>query len=385
VRLPMARDKEVLSGVLTIFVRTLFAFQRRAARRDGYDNVLPGAVTFVQLFGSALNCNPHFHSLVMDGVFVDAGVEKELVFLELMAPTQQEVEALTFKLAHRVTRFVTEHRERRGLDVDDADLEPIDEARARTLQVPLPARPLDPAADQLGQVEPYRCAFFEGFSLHANVDVPAHDRDGLLRLVRYGARQAFSQKQLSELPDGRLAYKLKRPWGPHGARELVLQPTELLHRLAALIPRPYLNLTRFHGIFAPNANRRNEVCPQRSPRRRAHRHPVPADDDEPKEPLLPVPLSAPAASRIPWAELLKRTMGLDVLKCPRCPTGALVVLAFITDIQVVLRILSHLKLPTEVPVPAPARLDPQLELEWDPTDTGDELALDVEAQPRGPP
>jgi hypothetical protein len=165
----------------------------------------------------------------------------------------------------------------------------------------------------------------------------------------------------------------------------VLQPTELLHRLAALIPRPYLNLTRFHGIFAPNANRRNEVCPQRSPRRRAHRHPVPADDDEPKEPLLPVPLSAPAASRIPWAELLKRTMGLDVLKCPRCPTGALVVLAFITDIQVVLRILSHLKLPTEVPVPAPARLGPQLELEWDPTDTGDELALDVEAQPRGPP
>jgi hypothetical protein len=78
-------------------------------------------------------------------------------------------------------------------------------------------------------------------------------------------------------------------------------------------------------------------------------------------------------------------MGLDVLKCPRCPTGALVVPAFITDPAVVLRILSHLQLPTDAPAPAPARLDPQLELEWDPTDTGDELALDVEAQPRGPP
>jgi len=189
--------------------------------------------------------------------------------------------------------------------------------------------------------------------------------------VRYGARQAFSQKQLRELPDGRLAYTLKRPWGPHGARELVLQPTELLHRLAALIPKPYLNLTRFHGIFAPNASRRNEVCPQRSPRRRAHRHPMPADD-QPEEPPLPVPLAAPPASRIPWAELLKRTLGLDVLKCPRCPTGALVVLAYITEAAVVLRILRHLQLPTEVPATAPARLDPQLELEWD-VDDGDEV------------
>ncbi len=134
----------------------------------------------------------------------------------------------------------------------------------------------------------------------------------------------------------------------------------------------------------PTSTRRNEVCPQRSPRRRAHRHPLPAAD-EPEEPPLPVPSPAPPASRIPWAELLKRTLGLDVLKCPRCPTGSLVVLAFITDVAVVLRILRHLELPTEVPVTAPARLDPQLELEWDPTDNGDELALDVEAEPRGPP
>jgi hypothetical protein len=40
--------------------------------------VLPGAVTFVQLFGSALNLNPHFHSLLTDGAFVDLGAEKEL-------------------------------------------------------------------------------------------------------------------------------------------------------------------------------------------------------------------------------------------------------------------------------------------------------------------
>jgi hypothetical protein len=386
VRLLMARDKNVLSGVLCVFVRTLFSFQRRAAKRDGYDSVLPGAVTFVQLFGSALNLNPHFHSLLMDGVFVESGPEKELVFLELMAPTQKEVEALTLKLAHRVTRFITAYREAHGLECDDGFEEPIDDIRARTLQVPLPTRPLAPSADASAESEPYRCASFEGFSLHANVHIPANDREGLLRLVRYGARQAFAQEQLRELPDGRLAYTLKRPWGAGRVRELVLEPTELLHRLAALLPKPYLNLTRFHGVFAPNANRRNEVCPQNAPRRPAHRHPPPGQDGQPQTPLPCLPPGPPPATRIPWAELLRRTFAVDVLKCPRCLTGTLAVLAVITDPQVVLKILSHLNLPTEVPATAPARLDPRLELDWvDPEGVPAPSCDPGAAGPRGPP
>ena len=125
IRFLMARDKEVLSGVHSIFVRTLFAWQRRAAKKlDGLDNVLPGGVTAIQLFGSALNLNPHFHSLLMDGVFVDAGVEKELIFLEQMAPTQGEVEELTLKLACRVTRFIATWKEQSGLDIGDSAQDP---------------------------------------------------------------------------------------------------------------------------------------------------------------------------------------------------------------------------------------------------------------------
>jgi hypothetical protein len=62
----------------------------------------------------------------------------------------------------------------------------------------------------------------------------------------------------------------------------------------------------------------------------------------------------------------------------------LVVLAFITEAAVVLRILRHLELPTEVPATATARLDPQLELEWD-VDDDDEVAVEVDVEPRGPP
>jgi len=105
-------------------------------------------------------------------------------------------------------------------------------------------------------------------------------------------------------------------------------------------------------------------------------------------PQLQLPLSGgpPPQSRIPWAELLRRTFAVDVLKCPRCLTGSLAVLAFITDPAVVLKILAHLSLPTEVPVTAPARLNPQLELDWEVFDECDEASSDQGvAEPRGPP
>ena len=66
-----------------------------------------------------------------------------------------------------------------------------------------------------------------------------------------------------------------------------------------------------------------------------------------------------------------------MLRCPRCLTGTLAVLAFITDASVVLRILRHLDLPTELAAVAPGRVDPQLELEKDLLDEADGPALDT--------
>jgi hypothetical protein len=106
-------------------------------------------------------------------------------------------------------------------------------------------------------------------------------------------------------------------------------------------------------------------------------------EDEQPQLQIPLPGGPPPPSRIPWAELLRRTFSVDVLKCPRCLTGTLAVLAFITDPKVVLKILAHLRLPTEVPATAPARLDPQLELDWELCD--EEPVYDVDADSRGPP
>jgi hypothetical protein len=50
----------------------------------------------------------------------------------------------------------------------------------------------------------------------------------------------------------------------------------------------------------------------------------------------------------PWAELLKRTFGIDVETCPRCG-GRMRLLAVITDLASAARFLRHQGEPTEPP------------------------------------
>ena len=49
-------------------------------------------------------------------------------------------------------------------------------------------------------------------------------------------------------------------------------------RLAALVPTPRVNLTRYHGVFAPNHGLREQVTPARRGRRTAQtaNEPAPA-------------------------------------------------------------------------------------------------------------
>jgi hypothetical protein len=80
-----------------------------------------------------------------------------------------------------------------------------------------------------------------------------------------------------------------------------------------------------------------------------------------------------AQPRVDWATLLRRSLSIDVLECPKCH-GRLGIVAVITERDPVRRILSHLGMPTDAPPLARAR---------DPTEAayGDEpstqLALDL--------
>src|SRR5262249_11534193 len=91
-----------------------------------------------------------------------------------------------------------------------------------------------------------------------DVWVAARDRAGLERLCRYVLRPPLAQERLRLRDDGRVRLDLKMPWHD-GTRHLMFEPLEFLEKLAALIPRPEVNLIICHGLLAPHAGWRASV------------------------------------------------------------------------------------------------------------------------------
>ena len=110
----------------------------------------------------------------------------------------------------------------------------------------------EPFVDHVGKVA--------GFSLHAGVAARAHERKKLERLCRYIARPAVSEKRLSLLHNGKVRYELKTPYRD-GTTHVIFEPLDFIVRLVALVPKPRVNLTQFHGVFAPNSAHRARVTP----------------------------------------------------------------------------------------------------------------------------
>ena len=52
-----------------------------------------------------------------------------------------------------------------------------------------------------------------------------------------------------------MRYELKTPYRD-GTTHVIFEPLDFIAKLAALVPKPRVNLTRFHGVFAPNSTHR---------------------------------------------------------------------------------------------------------------------------------
>ncbi|MBM3986041.1 MAG: transposase [Planctomycetes bacterium] len=344
VRWLLARRPALVGRVLAVFLRALSTWQRRRGRATGVEGAT-GTATFVQRFGSALQLNIHFHAVVPDGVFVP-GDDGAVSFSRLPPPTDEDVELLLHRTATRVLRML------KGALGDE---EPEVDALAELCAASMASRSKSGAQ---GATPKQLTAFLEGFSLHAGVHLHAHDRRGLEQLCRYGARGALALSRLSELQDGRYAYRMKRPL-PDGRTHLVLDGVGLLKKLAPLIPPPRFHLLRFHGVFAPNSKLRSLVVPKPPARAVEERSPAnsklrslvvpkpPARAVEERSPAVkPRTHPAPSPYRLDWAAALKRVYGVDVLQCARC-CGRLVILAFIEKRSAVraIRLERHRQVP----------------------------------------
>jgi hypothetical protein len=106
---------------------------------------------------------------------------------------------------------------------------------------------------------------------------------------------------------------------------------DYISRLAALVPKPRVNLTRYHGVFAPNSQHRALVTPARRGRGN-------------KAKAFGPETAQPVASRgaMSWAQRLKRVFDIDIETCRVCG-GSMKVIAAIENPVVIKKILRHLR------------------------------------------
>lgn len=124
---------------------------------------------------------------------------------------------------------------------------------------------------------------------------------------------------MSSTPTGRPP---KTPYND-GTTHTVLSPLEFIGRLAALVPKPRVNLTRFHGVFSPNSKLREKVVPAK--------------------PIQDEPSRKSGRYGQTWAQRLKRVFAIEIETCEKCG-GRVKVIASIEDPEVIEKILKHLGL-----------------------------------------
>jgi hypothetical protein len=364
-------------------------------------------VAFVQRFDSALRVNLHYHVLWTDGVFAHELGAGRVEFCEHGEVTDVDVALLVAVIRDRVLRYLRRlgklpiaGEEAATDDAADGGAELLVELAAASVQgraaLGERAGERDQRVGRGTRNEPFAkgplCAEVDGFSLHAAVRVAGRDRDRLEHLCRYAGRAAIAENRLALLPDGRVAYSLKKRW-KDGTTHVVMTKQVLMERLCALVPKPRKHLVTYHGVFAPAAGIRQWVVPKVELPEAAVEAGAGGGADELVDAAVravvggaaPKPaavlqqtqlaewvrrsLSARAPGvrrkrrtgprrRYTWASLLRRVFLIEALVCPRCG-GTRRLLAAIQDPESIRKVLGSLWLSADVPVMAAARSPPR--------------------------
>ena len=234
-------------------------------------------------------------------------------FQRVKAPDRTELEQLFYAISERTGRYL----ERQGLLVRDQDnsylaLEPAGETglegvlgssityriavgphegrKAFSLQSLPPVGSLEESNARVARVA--------GFSLHAGVAAARHERHKLERLCRYITRPAIAAPRLSLTPSGNVRYQLKTPYRD-GTTHVIFEPLDFMARLAALVTRPWVNLTRYHGVFAPNSKHRALVTKAGRGRGANRKVSDEVEEDTPGDPPGGHDLGAAPQARVP--------------------------------------------------------------------------------------
>ncbi len=348
----MARALDITSSTISNYYRKKAGLQKSKAKT--------GAVTLIQRFGGSLNLNVHFHQLFIDGSYELNSQNEPTDFFLASPPNKQELEQVLSQIIKRLTKYLEKQKiivkdnENLQLEIPDEDV--FSKLQASSITYRFATGPskgkkalaLRTVPDQDPRAKTGLVADNSGFSLHAGVATQAFDRDKLEQICRYIARPAVSEERLSLNVRGEVVYRFKKPWDD-GTTAIKITQMEMMEKLAALVPRPRVHLTRYHGVLAPHYKFRKQIVPQKK-----------------QEPTLTLVNDTDSdakrqkskTNRISWARLLKRVFNIDVEVCPKCQ-GKIKIIAAIEDPKVIKKILDHMNLPSAPPALLPARGPPQ--------------------------
>ena len=257
------------------------------AEGAGEPTARPGMIAVVQTFGDALTWNPHVHALVTRGGWNHEGAWTPLPYVDQSAAADL--------LRHKVFHFLRAE----GL---------LTEERTEML---LSWR-------------------HSGFSVHNTVTVAPDDGDGLERLARYLLRAPVSLERLTfDEEAGLTSYRCRPGREPFTGETAGCDATELLARVLIHIPEPRRHRVRYYGAYSSVVRARSRKGTQPLAR------PTSTEASSPTNPER-------RALRRLWAALIRHVYEVDPLTCPRCGEP-MRILAFITEPEVVTKILHHLE------------------------------------------
>jgi hypothetical protein len=175
-------------------------------------------------------------------------------------------------------------------------------------------------------------------SIHAGAPILPDDTQLLEHLARTLCRAPLRMDAVRETAKGVLVRTPSHPIT--GAREIELDPHELVRRLCDQIPPPRQHQVRYYGRYANRARGSRRLQEEaRGSEGALPTTATPPSRDRDRDARADSPSAR--ARRKSWGRLLRRIYEVDQLLCPKC-RAQLKIVAFIYSEQVVDRIVRHL-------------------------------------------
>lgn len=215
IRYVLSHNLKLTNELLKIFIRVIESYQRKRIQNK---NAKIGAITFIQRFGSALNLNVHFHTLMTDGVFIPQK-DQTYLFQRLPHPTHEKLQQLVNKIKIKIERKINK------LNLEKTEQLPFEEESLGDIsQISITqkaafgerqGRLLKQYGIKLLEAEPENhdptTANNSGYSLNARVWIAYNKRKKLEQVIRYMARGPIAQDRMTETYTGQILTNSKHP------------------------------------------------------------------------------------------------------------------------------------------------------------------------------